>query len=247
MAGDDVLDGRAGTDTLRGGAGNDLIYVDNLRDRVLEGAEGGADTVIATVTYRLSAAAEIEWLATADATALTAINLTGSETTNTITGNAGTNRLYGLGGHDTLYGLGGNDVLWGGDGFDSLAGGEGNDTLFGEDGFATLDGGSGNDVLWADGRLQCLMTGGAGADVFVFDDNPFPTITDYSGPEDTMRVPQALVPGLPTGVLAASAFSATLAGVTDITRIYLDNAFLPDSRWMWYDPDGSGSASPEII
>lgn len=238
-AGDDLLDGRAGTDTLRGGHGNDLIHVDNVRDRALEGEGAGADTVIASLTYRLGAAAEIELLVTSDEAGTTAINLTGSLSANVIRGNAGANRLAGLAGADTLVGLGGHDPLRGGDGNDLLLGGEGNDNLAGEAGDDTLSGDEGNDMLQG-GAGFSLLTGGAGNDIFVFDAAGFSVITDYSGPEDTIRLPQALVPGLPTGVLAGAAFSATAAGVTAATRLYLDTTGgAPEERSLWFDPDGS--------
>ncbi len=239
--GGDVLNGRAGNDTLRGGFGSDLMYVDSALDRIVEAAGAGADTVIASVSFRLTASAEVEALLAADAAATTALNLTGSASGNAITGNAGINRLYGQDGADTLHGLGGNDALWGGNGVDSLLGGEGNDTLSGEAGDDTLIGDAGNDILQG-GAGFSLLIGGAGSDVFLFDVAGYSRISDYAGLDDTIRLPQALVPALPTGVLAAAAFSATLAGVTATTRLFLDlgYALAPNERTVNYDPDGSG-------
>jgi Ca2+-binding RTX toxin-like protein len=149
--------------------------------------------------------------------------------------------LYGDAGQDTLFGEAANDQLYGGADADTLAGGDGNDTLFGEAGDDSLSGGDGNDILQG-GPGFSLLIGGAGADVFVFDAAGFSRINDFSGPDDTIRLPQALVPVLPTGVLAAAAFSATAGGVTAATRIFLGPgyALAPNERTVNYDPDGSG-------
>ena len=71
------------------------------------------------------------------------------------TGNALGNKIAGNALDNLLFGMGGDDVLTGGEGIDTLDGGEGNDRLFG--------GGDDLDIL----------TGGLGADQFVwssFDD-----------------------------------------------------------------------------
>ncbi|HRC26174.1 MAG TPA: type I secretion C-terminal target domain-containing protein [Alphaproteobacteria bacterium] len=102
--GNDTLDGGVGADSMTGGSGNDTYYVDNAGDTVTEVSGGGNDTVLASISYILSA--EIENLT------LTASGLSG-------TGNALSNTLNGTAGMDTLDG---------GAGIDTMNGGLGNDT-----------------------------------------------------------------------------------------------------------------------
>ncbi|MGN6820011.1 MAG: hypothetical protein ACTHJR_15200 [Sphingomonas sp.] len=128
-AGSNVLDGGGGGDTLQGGAGNDVYYIRNAADVIVEGAgEGAIDTALASVSYVLGAAAQIERLAAADANATTAIDLTGNAYSHLIQGNAGVNVLTGGSGNDSLYGYAGDDRLYGAGGTDTLYGGTGNDT-----------------------------------------------------------------------------------------------------------------------
>ena len=94
-------------------------------DVVVEGTDEGNDTVRAAVGYTLGAGAQIEHLATLDATATTAIDLTGNAYSHDIQGNAGANVLTGGSGDDLLYGFGGNDTLIGGGGSDRFVFGHG--------------------------------------------------------------------------------------------------------------------------
>jgi Ca2+-binding RTX toxin-like protein len=114
----DTLTGTA--HSLRGLSGNDTYHVTG-GTTVIEVSGQGTDTVIASGSYSLSAAAEVEVLKLASAGGTQAYALTGSETSNTISGNAGANSLNGQGGHDTLFGGAGKDVLNGGAGKDVFA------------------------------------------------------------------------------------------------------------------------------
>ncbi|UCI32271.1 M10 family metallopeptidase C-terminal domain-containing protein [Mesorhizobium sp. B4-1-4] len=107
----DVLHGTTGADTMIGGGYNDTYYVNNPGDKVVELKGAGHDTVLATVSYALSAGSEIEQLATTSRAGTTAINLTGNEFSQTIQGNAGNNVINGGGGQDVLTGNGGKDVF----------------------------------------------------------------------------------------------------------------------------------------
>jgi len=118
----DTIDGGAGADKLWGGAGNDTYIVDNDKDAITEKADGGTDTVMASVAYSLAANVENLTL-----TGSNNINGTGNSLANTITGNEGNNILAGGTGSDTLDGGIGNDTLLGGLGSDILTGGAGAD------------------------------------------------------------------------------------------------------------------------
>ncbi|MEH6825141.1 MAG: calcium-binding protein, partial [Motiliproteus sp.] len=112
----DVLDGGAGADTMAGYYGNDTYYVDNAGDTVVENANQGTDTVIASVDYALGD--NVENL-TLSGTA--GLNGTGNASANVLVGNAGSNVLTGLAGDDTLNGQ---------QGADTMSGGTGNDTYY---------------------------------------------------------------------------------------------------------------------
>ena len=130
--GNDLLDGReepngTGFDFLQGGEGNDTYIVDssnteslnletNSYDQIGEEEDGGTDTVLSSVSYRLSDFVEI-------------LALTGSSENLEGYGNVSDNTITGNSVSNTLYGEEGNDLLDGGAGADSFVGGEGNDTF----------------------------------------------------------------------------------------------------------------------
>jgi Ca2+-binding RTX toxin-like protein len=120
--GNDTLDGGVGQDSLAGGAGDDTYRVDQGNDKVVEAANGGTDTVFASVDLTL--ADNVENLT------LTGLNVNGAGNAlgNVLVGSSGNNQLFGLDGNDTLVGGAGNDTLDGGAGQDSMAGGSGDDT-----------------------------------------------------------------------------------------------------------------------
>ena len=122
-AGNNVLNGMAGADTIQGGGGNDTYIVDQIGDRVIEGLNGGTDSVYASTSYSL--AANVENLSL---TGKAHLNGVGNWQANLLIGNAGNNVLNGMAGADTIQGGGGNDRLFGGRGKDVLIGGGGNDT-----------------------------------------------------------------------------------------------------------------------
>ncbi|WP_137180750.1 cadherin domain-containing protein [Roseomonas sp. AR75] len=102
--GNDRLEGGAGADSMAGGGGDDLYIVDDVLDRAIELAGGGADTVMSSVDFTLGT--EVEALV------LTAPGHkgTGNALQNDIAGTVGADTLDGGANGDTLRGGGGDDV-----------------------------------------------------------------------------------------------------------------------------------------
>ena len=133
-AGADKLDGGLAADQMAGGLGDDIYYVDNAGDVVVEAAGEGADLVNSSVTFTLSA--NVEKLTLSGAAA---IDGAGNDLANLITGNTGANLLSGGDGADTLSGGNGDDTLDGGIGIDRLTGGTGADRFVFQKGQAAGD------------------------------------------------------------------------------------------------------------
>jgi hypothetical protein len=112
--GNDTLFGGEGRDRMTGGPGDDTYYVDFGKDRVVEVAGGGTDTIYSSVNYTL--AAEVENLTLTGTAGIGK----GNQLANLIVGNARHNRLEGGSGNDTLAGGAGNDTLIGGANSDVL-------------------------------------------------------------------------------------------------------------------------------
>jgi Ca2+-binding RTX toxin-like protein len=112
LGGNDILVGLAGTDQLEGGTGDDIFYIEDSTDTIVELTGEGFDSgyVYAAMTYVLAAGVSVEWLAAYRETDTLAINLTGNELVNYLVGNAGANTLNGGGGADFLIGNGGDDT-----------------------------------------------------------------------------------------------------------------------------------------
>jgi Ca2+-binding RTX toxin-like protein len=216
LAGNDTLNGSTGADSLEGGTGNDIYYVDNIGDIVVEAASAGTDTVNSTVNYTLSTNVEKLTLTGSDN-----LNGTGNTLANTITGNTGNNILSGGDANDTITGGDGNDSLMGDLGTDSLTGGNGNDTLVG---------GNGNDTL----------NGGVGLDSFQFNSlsEGIDKISSYSVSDDTILVSASgFGGGLVAGTLSSAQFIKGTAATTSAHR------FIYNSGKLLFDADGNGATS----
>jgi Ca2+-binding RTX toxin-like protein len=193
-AGIDFIFGNAGNDTLRGGAGDDYIYGDYSGDTAVgnDVIDGGLGNDHLSYEYALAGVKVDLNVLTAQNTGGAGIDtvsniewINGSKFADVLTGNALANRLNGIGGADILNGMGGDDLVDGTGTGDTANGGDGNDRVA----WATFcNGGNGNDLLIS-GNAQQTMTGGAGADTFLFDAINFQgtsqagavdIITDYS-------------------------------------------------------------------
>jgi Ca2+-binding RTX toxin-like protein len=192
-----TLDGGSGADTMAGAAGDDRYIVDDTADQVVEVANEGADSVLSSVSYALSANVENLTL-----TGSANIDASGNTLANTLIGNTGDNLLDGGAGADAMSGGAGDDSYVvddvgdvvteaAGQGFDRVSAsinyvlpahveqltltgtalnGTGNaldNLLFGNDQANVLDGAAGADQ----------MAGGLGDDRYVID-NTGDTITE---------------------------------------------------------------------
>jgi serralysin len=113
--GHDTLDGGKGADTLVGGAGDDVYFIDDILDTLVEFNGEGYDKAFSSVSYALS-----DYIEELVLTGSQHINATGNAENNLLVGNKGHNILSGLDGEDILDGLGGNDRYIGGNGNDTF-------------------------------------------------------------------------------------------------------------------------------
>lgn len=104
-AGNDIINGGVGADAMSGGDGDDIYFVDNVGDTVIENEDEGTDIVLSSVSYTIGENVEgLELQGTA------AINATGNAGSNIIFGNSGANIIDGGAGSDAMIGQGGNDT-----------------------------------------------------------------------------------------------------------------------------------------
>ena len=92
---------------MYGGAGNDVYFVDNAGDVVIENVGEGNDTVFASIDYRL--ATNVDNLILQEGAAVQGY---GNSGVNAIIGNSGNNLLNGEAGADKMFGGAGNDVYF---------------------------------------------------------------------------------------------------------------------------------------
>lgn len=119
------------------------------------------------------------------------MNISGTNSADTLVGTAGDDQLTGLDGNDTLYGYGGDDVLDGGAGNDTLDGGTGNDLLMG---------GAGNDYYIIRDRHASIYDSSGTDSGIVYVDfyKTNPDVENWSWAPGVQRLPywiDALLPG----------------------------------------------------
>ena len=215
-AGNDELRGGLGRDQLAGGQGDDLYEVDSRSDRVIETANEGNDTVLASIDYVL--AANIENLTL---TGNGDIAAGGNSLDNHIIGNSGDNLINGGLGDDTMEGGDGDDTYIIGSTGDVIIDSAGIDTvrstidlqlqsdiengqllglldlnLNGNDLANELVGNSGDNLIDGLGGSDRLR-GGRGEDGFVasVNDGSTDVISDFTSGEDILLI-DALAFGL---------------------------------------------------
>lgn len=110
--GDDTIDGLSDADLMAGDLGNDYYYVDDKKDKIIESASEGTDTIESAIDLVLFG--NVEKLILAG----TADKGTGNALDNSIVGNELVNKLYGMAGDDMLDGSSGADKMYGGSGDD---------------------------------------------------------------------------------------------------------------------------------
>ncbi len=257
-AGNDTLNGGDGADTLLGGDGDDLITTDGLvsADDIVDGGLG-IDTLDYTyldlalgapgVTLDLQLAAAQNTIAAGIDTISNVENVIGSVRNDTLNGSDVANMLTGGAGDDTINGNGGDDVLDGSTGSDILIGGGGNDVLNGG-----MFGGIAGE--------RDTLTGGAGADRFVFDSvsasafAAFPAqpdrITDFSTIDgDKLDVHGVFAPGTvgsftPNG--RDGAFTGVAGQIQILTGISAGGGGTP-FQLIRIDTDGNGAGDFQIF
>src|SRR3546814_9647720 len=109
-AGNDILDGGTGADRREGGDGDDVYYIDDLGDLVIEHEDGGYDKVYISISSYQGDLSHIEEVILVDpATNFPANPETGGQL---IIGNtAASNTIYGGAGGDEIWGQGLADLL----------------------------------------------------------------------------------------------------------------------------------------
>ncbi|MBH1973674.1 MAG: FG-GAP repeat protein [Rhodobacteraceae bacterium] len=207
--GNDTLDGGSGADTMAGGAGDDTYVVDSALDKITEVALGGADTVLASVDYRLGTNLEnlvLQGGAHHGTGNALDNSLTGTTLADTLDGGLGNDTMIGGAGDDTYLVSGAGDVITEalGGGIDTVRAavsvtlgdnvenmvltgtgsiGTGNaldNLLTGSSGAQTLIGLEGDDTL--DGGTGAdSMVGGAGDDTYIVDNAGDIVVEDVAG------------------------------------------------------------------
>jgi Ca2+-binding RTX toxin-like protein len=264
-SGNNVLNGLAGIDDMAGLGGNDTYWIDNALDTASETFNQGIDIVQAYVSFALGNDIEKLYLrpGAVNATGNAISNyIYGNSTANLIDGQGGADRLYGYDGNDTYVVDSSGDLI-----FEVSAAG-GTDTIQSSvnhtlatnvenltlTGAATING-TGNTlanvivgntgVNFLDGKLGGdTLTGGLGNDQFLFTTtlgaSNVDTITDFSVPNDTIRLDDAIFAGLTTlAYLSASQFTIGAAATTAAHRIVYNSA----TGTLLFDADGNGAGA----
>lgn len=112
--GSNILKSNGRGSVMQGGGGNDVYFVDNAGDQIVD--TGGTDVVYATTSFTLSANSGVDQVIATGNVAF----LNGNGFDNVLLGTSGKNTMNGDAGNDKIYGKGGKDVLTGGSGKDAF-------------------------------------------------------------------------------------------------------------------------------
>lgn len=254
-----VLSGNSAANVLTGLKGND-IYLVGAGDTVVEAANGGTDTVYASVDYALGANVENLAADTSDPLALTgnalANVITGGNDNDTIDGGAGADRMLGATGDDEYTVDNARDLVieLDGQGEDSVTSsvsytlrafvenltltgaavvGVGNaqqNEITGNALANRLDGKAGADTL----------TGGAGNDLFLFSgrDGTVDTITDFTPGSDKLVFDNDFFKVGKKGALAAARFDSG-PGMTEADVVPEWLVYDTTTGDLYYDTNGA--------
>lgn len=238
------LDGGVGDDTLAVGDGGSSLYfivdpsdgsVDDGQLSLLTGFEhywtygGDFDDIVS-----LGTGADLFW---------------GGDGADTGFGGGGDDDLIGGRGDDQLQGDDGNDKLLGRGDSDQLFGGNGNDTLAGGLGDDSVDAGAGDDSILLYLGFD-TVTGGDGADMFLFNrnQNGSNTIADFVSGVDGLGISSQLLPFGPSqGPLdpALLSFGAATGSSAQFVLVY--NAINDQTTLLWDDNGANPSGGAYLM
>lgn len=270
-AGNNLLAGRGGADELRGWAGDDLYYVEDAGDSVVENVDDGFDTIRTGLSiYVMPDNVErLEGLASGGQ------RLTGNAGNNIITGGVGVDWINGGGGRDEMAGGrgtdiyfvdrsddivqefadGGTDIVYATVSYSIATTFVENLTLTGaahSDGIGNslyniLVGSSGNNILDARGGID-ILTGRGGQDQFRFTTPLGPgnvdTITDFNPLQDSIALSRAVFGAAgPAGALNPDAFVVGQQASEADDRIIYDSS----TGNLFYDADGTGAGAAMLF
>lgn len=180
----DTIDGGTGADSMVGAMGDDLYFIDDAADIVVELVDEGNDRIVCSLkSYRVQA--NMDSVERLDMVSTGEVVAWGNSFDNAIhaSDDASHAILFGLAGNDTLSILS-SGALYGGAGNDDLRINNGQGDLYGGSGNDALQGGAANDRLYG-GEGNDRFIGGDGDDLYVM--NRGDVLGDDIGGHDTVQ------------------------------------------------------------